>query len=192
VGDALQRQQLVDKVKTQFGTLNVLINNVGPNFKKPVMEYTLDEYQTLINGNMTTTFHLTQLCYPLLAASKSASIINISGISSQKAFMGSAPYGMAKAAIESFTRSLAIELGNRHIRANAIVPGFIMTPTFREKYDEGYIQRAVEKIPLKRLGTPEDIANLACFLAMPGSSYITGQCLIIDGGLSIYGFSQSS
>ena len=192
VGDALQRQQLVDKVKTQFGTLNVLVNNVGPNFKKPIMEYTLDEYQTLINGNMTTTFHLTQLCCPLLTAAVSASIINISGISSQKAFTGSGPYGMAKAAIESFTRSLAIELGNKHIRANAIVPGFIMTPTFKAKYNEEYIQRAEEKVPLKRLGTPEDVASIACFLAMPGSSYITGQCLIVDGGLSIYGFSQSS
>ncbi len=192
VGDAIQRQQLVDSVKVQFGELNVLINNVGPNFKKPLMDYSLDEYQTLINGNMTTTFHLTQLCYPLLDIAKSASIINISGISSQKAFMGSGPYGMAKSAVESFTRSLAIELGSKHIRANAIVPGFIMTPTFSKKYDESYLQNAVEKVPLKRLGTPEDVASLACFLAMHGSSYITGQCLIVDGGLSIYGFAHSS
>lgn len=192
VGDIKQRQQLVDQVKAEFGELHVLVNNVGPNFKKPIMEYSLDEYQTLINGNMTTTFHLTQLCYPLLVATKTASIINISGISSQKAFMGSGPYGMAKSAVESFTRSLAIELGAKHIRANAIVPGFIITPTFLKKYNESYIQSAAESVPIKRLGTPEDVASLACFLAMPGSSYITGQCLVVDGGLSIYGFSRSS
>ena len=139
-------------------------------------------------GNMTTTFHLTQLCFPLLTAAKSASIINISGISSQKAFTGSGPYGMAKSAVESFTRSLAIELGSKNIRANAIVPGFIETPTFSKKYDDAYLQRAAENVPLKRLGSPEDVAGLACFLAMPASSYITGQCIIADGGFSIYGF----
>jgi len=188
VTDVNQRHQLVEKIKIQWGELNVLINNVGPNFKKPFMEYSLDEYKTLIDGNMTTTFHLTQLCYPLLAVAKSASIINISGISSQKAFTGSGPYGMAKSAVESFTRSLAIELGSKNIRANAIVPGFITTPTFSKKYDEAYLQRAIDKVPLKRLGIGEDVAGLACFLAMPVSSYINGQSIIVDGGFSIYGF----
>jgi tropinone reductase I len=188
VTDVDQRHQLVEKIKIQWGELNVLINNVGPNFKKPFMEYSLDEYRTLIDGNMTTTFHLTQLCYPLLAIAKPASIINISGISSQKAFTGSGPYGMAKSAVESFTRSLAIELGSQNIRANAIVPGFITTPTFSKKYDEAYLQRAIDKVPLKRLGIGEDVAGLACFLAMPASSYINGQSIIIDGGFSIYGF----
>lgn len=188
VTDKEQRIKLAEKIKSQWGELNVLINNVGPNFKKPIMKYSLEEYQTLIDGNMTTTFHLIQLCYPLLAAASSASIINISGISSQKAFMGSGPYGMAKSGVESLTRSLAIELGNENIRANAIVPGFIVTPTFLKKYDDAYVKRAIEKVPLKRLGTPEDVASLACFLAMPGSSYITGQSIVMDGGLSIYGF----
>ena len=189
VCDESQRQELVKDVANLWnGELDVLINNVGPNFKKPIMEYSLDEYKTITDSNMTTTFHLTQLCYPLLAAAKSASIINISGISSQKAFIGSRPYGMAKSAVESFTRTLGLELGNKNIRANAIVPGFILTPTFSKKYDESYLQRAVEKTTLKRLGTAEDVAGLACFLAMPASSYITGQCIILDGGLSIYGF----
>jgi tropinone reductase I len=162
VTDKNQRLRLVEEIKNKWGELNVLINNVGPNFKKPFMEYSLDEYQTLVDSNMTTTFHLTQLCYPLLAAAKSASIINISGISSQKAFTGSGPYGMAKSAVESFTRSLAIELGNKNIRANAIVPGFTLTPTFSKKYDDAYLQRAVDKVPLKRLGIAEDVAGLAC------------------------------
>jgi tropinone reductase I len=188
VTDVNQRCQLVEKIQSQWGELNVLINNVGPNFKKPFMEYSLDEYKTLIDGNMTTTFHLTQLCYPLLVVAKHACIINISGISSQKAFTGSGPYGMAKSAVESFTRSLAIELGNKNIRANAIVPGFITTPTFSKKYDEAYLQRAVDKVPLKRLGIGEDVAGLACFLAMPASSYINGQSIVVDGGFSIYGF----
>lgn len=188
VTDEIQRYQLVEKIKIQWGKLNVLINNVGPNFKKPFMEYSLDEYKTLIDGNMTTTFHLTQLCYALLTVAKPASIINISGISSQKAFTGSGPYGMAKSAVESFTRSLAIELGSKNIRANAIVPGFITTPTFSKKYDEAYLQRAVDKVPLKRLGVGEDVAGLACFLAMPAYSYINGQSIIVDGGFSIYGF----
>ena len=188
VADENQRHQLVEKIKMQWGRLDVLINNVGPNFKKLFMEYSLDEYQTLINGNMTTTFHLTQLCCPLLSVSQSACIINISGISSQKAFTGSGPYGMAKSAVESFTRSLAVELGNKNIRANAIVPGFTVTPTFSKKYDDAYLKRAADKIPLKRLGNLQDIAGLACFLAMPASSYITGQCIVVDGGFSIYGF----
>jgi tropinone reductase I len=188
ITDRAQRLQLVEKIQKKWGELNVLINNVGPNFKKPFMDYSLEEYQSLIDGNMTTTFHLTQLCYPLLAAATPACIINISGISSQKAFLGSGPYGMAKAAVESFTRTLAIELGAKNIRANAIVPGFITTPTFSKKYDESYLQQALSKVPLKRLGISEEIAGLACFLAMPASSYITGQCMVVDGGLSICGF----
>lgn len=188
VCDEDQRHQLVEKIKKRWGELNVLINNVGPNFKKIFMEYSLSEYKTLIDQNMTTTFHLTQLCYPLLSASKNASIVNISGISSQKAFIGSGPYGMAKSAVESFTRSITIELGSKNIRANAIVPGFVVTPTFSKKYDEVYLKRAIDKVPLKRLGTAEDVAGLACFLAMPASLYITGQCIVVDGGFSIYGF----
>ena len=97
---------------------------------------------------------------------------------------------MAKAGIESFTRTLASELGAEGIRANAILPGFTAKDTFLKKYDDSYIKMALKKIPINRLGKPEDIAALACFLAMPVSSYITGQCITIDGGLAINGFSE--
>ncbi len=183
-----QREQLINKVKQQWDNLDVLVNNVGPNFKKPFFEYSLEEYELLMDGNMTSTFHITQLSYPLLKVSHQASIINISGISSSMAFKGSGPYGMAKAGVESFTRTLAIELGNDGIRANAILPGFTVTETFLKKYDDAYLQRALKQIPLNRMGNAIDIANLACFLAMPASSYITGQCITIDGGFTSYGF----
>jgi Tropinone reductase 1 len=95
---------------------------------------------------------------------------------------------MAKAGLESFTRTLAVELGGDGVRANAILPGFTATETFMSKYDDRYLQRALRQIPLNRMANPTDIANLACFLAMPASSYITGQCINVDGGFTIYGF----
>lgn len=186
--DVQQRVSLISAVQEQWGVLDILVNNVGPNFKKSFFDYTLDEYQSLVEGNMTSAFHTTQLCLPLLRASNNASIINISGISSQVTFKGSGPYGMAKAGLESFTRTLAVELGGESIRANAILPGFTATETFLKKYDDAYLSRALAQIPLKRMGNSQDVANLACFLAMPVSEYMTGQCVTIDGGFSIYGF----
>lgn len=183
-----QREKLIKTVKQSWDNLDVLVNNVGPNFKKPFFEYSLEEYQSLIDGNMTSTFHITKLCYPLLMASQHASIINISAISSSVAFKGSGPFGMAKSGIESFTRTLAVELGNAGIRANAISPGFIATEGFLKKYDSVYLERASNQIPLSRMGSSQDIANLACFLAMPASAYISGQCITVDGGFTSYGF----
>lgn len=187
-----QREQLINTVKQRWDNLDILVNTIGPNFKKPFFEYSLEEYKLLIDANMTSTFHITQLCYPLLKISSQASIINISAISSAMAFKGSGPYGMAKAGVESFTRTLAVELGQDGIRANAILPGFITTETFINKYDDTYLQKAVNQIPLNRMGNAIDIANLVCYLAMPTSSYITGQCITIDGGFTCYGFGYPS
>ncbi len=192
VSQAQSRENCVAEIKQVFTQLDVLVNNVGPNFKKHIFDFSLAEYQTLIDANMTSTFHLTQLCYPLLQASALASIINISAISSALAFVGSGPYGMAKSAVESFTRTLAIELGVEGIRANAISPGFTATETFMQKYDSAYIDKASQQIPLRRMAKATDIANLACFLAMPASAYVNGQCIVIDGGFSCFGFSGAN
>ncbi len=137
---------------------------------------------------MTSTFHITKLFCPLLKASLGASIINFSSIRSPLAFKGSGPYGMEKAGVESLTRTLAVELGDDRIRANAILPGFIATETLLKKYNDVYLKGALNQIPLNRMSDPSDIANLACFLAMPASGYISGQCIKIDGGFTSFGF----
>jgi Tropinone reductase 1 len=188
-----QRIACVKSLCDATQNIDILVNNVGPNFKKPIMSFSDDEFNELLYSNLTSTYHITKLCYPLLKnSSHGASIINISAISSFLAFSGSGPYGMAKAGIESFTRSLACELGREKIRANAILPGFIATETFLKKYNQEYLDNVSNMIPAGRMGRPDDIANLALFLAMPASDYISGQCISVDGAFTVSGLSTMS
>ena len=181
--------KIIDYVKEQYGKLDILINNVGVNIRKKTKDYSKDEYDKIVNTNLTSTFELSKLAYPLLKKSDAASIVNISSVAGQKHLRTGSVYGMTKAAMIQLTKNLACEWAEDNIRVNAIAPWYIKTPLAEtvlknpEYYDE-----VISRTPLKKVGEPEDVASLATFLCMPASNFTTGQCISIDGGFTVFGF----
>jgi len=181
--------KIIDYVKEQYGKLDILINNVGVNIRKKTIEYSKEEYDKIVNTNLTSTFELSKLAYPLLKKSDAASIINISSVAGQKHLRTGSVYGMTKAAMIQLTKNLACEWAEDNIRVNAIAPWYIKTPLAEtvlknpEYYDE-----VISRTPMKKVGEPEDVASLATFLCMPASNFTTGQCISIDGGFTVFGF----
>jgi Tropinone reductase 1 len=142
-----------------------------------------------MNTNLTSAFHLSQLLYPALQQSAQGNIIFISSVSGLKHLRTGAIYAMTKAAMIQLTKNLAVEWAPDRIRVNALAPWYISTPLAEAVLqDEVYLQDVLARTPLGRVGEPAEVAAAAAFLCMPAASYITGQCLAIDGGFSVYGF----
>lgn len=182
-----QLQHLVDDTVATFGRLDFLVCNAAVNPYFGSMSGASDEvYDRIMNTNVRSNFWLCNMAAPHLEANGGGSILIISSIGG---FQGSDTlgiYGMSKAADFSLTRNLAIELGPRGIRANCIAPGLIKTDFSRSIWENPKVLRAVEEgTPVRRLGQPEDIAGLACFLGAPAAGYITGQTIVVDGGVTI-------
>jgi tropinone reductase I len=184
-----QRQKIADFISQQWGSLNILINNTGTNIRKKTPAYSLPEYQAIMDTNLTSAFHLCQLCYPLLKASDQASIVNISSVSGITHVRSGSVYGMSKAALIQLTRNQAAEWASDHIRVNAVAPWYIETPLAQPVLQNPeYLQEILQRTPLQRIGKPEEVAAATAFLCMPAASYITGQCIVVDGGFTTYGF----
>lgn len=176
-------------LKQDWEKLDILVNNAGVNIRKKITEYSPDEYQKIFDTNLKSTFTMCQYAYPLLKESDSASVINISSVAGITHIRTGAPYAMTKAAMNQLTKNLAAEWAQDNIRANAIVPWYIRTPLAQQVLkNKEYLDDVLSRTPMKRVGEPAEVANLAAFLAMPVSSYITGQSIAVDGGFSIYGF----
>lgn len=173
---------LVTEVVKEFGSLDVVVNNAGITRDGLLMRMTEENFNEVISTNLNSVFNITKACQRPMLKQRSGSIINISSVVGVKGNAGQANYAASKAGIIGFTKSVALELGSRNIRCNAIAPGFIETE-MTAVLPEETVKQWREAIPLKRGGTPEDVANAVLFLASDMSTYVTGQVLNVDGGM---------
>jgi 3-oxoacyl-[acyl-carrier protein] reductase len=174
--------ELINQVIADFGKLDVLINNAGITKDGLLMRMTEEQWDSVINVNLKSVFNLTKAATKPMMKARAGSIINLTSVVGIRGNAGQANYAASKAGIIGFTKSVALELGSRNIRSNAIAPGFIETEMTGE-VNEKAVEEWKQSIPMKRGGLPEDVANCAVFLASSMSAYITGQVLQVDGGM---------
>ncbi len=175
-------QELVKEVLEDFDSLEILINNAGITKDNLLMRISEEDFDKVIEVNLKSVFNLTKAVIRPMMKQRQGSIINMSSIVGVKGNAGQANYAASKAGIIGFTKSVALELGSRNIRCNAIAPGFIETE-MTAKLDSNTVDEWRKAIPLKRGGSPKDVANACIFLASDMSAYITGQTLNVDGGM---------
>jgi 3-oxoacyl-[acyl-carrier protein] reductase len=174
--------QLVEDVINDFGKIDILVNNAGIKKDNLLMRMDKEDFDSVINTNLSSVFNLTKASIRTFLKQRSGSIINISSVVGVKGNAGQSNYSASKAGIIGFSKSVALELGSRNIRSNVIAPGFIETD-MTDSLSEDVINSWKESIPLKRGGKPSDVGNACVFLASDMSSYITGQVLHVDGGM---------
>ncbi|XP_062171119.1 tropinone reductase homolog At2g29290-like [Alnus glutinosa] len=186
----LQREELINTISHQFhGKLNILINNVGTCILKPTTNVTAQDFSFIMGTNIESAYHLSQLAHPLLKGSEGGSIILLSSISGLLSMGGTSLYGASKGAINQLSRSLACEWARDNIRTNCIAPGVITTPLTEDFLVNGKALETINsRTPIGRTGEPKEVSSLAAFLCLPAASYITGQTIYVDGGMSVYGF----
>lgn len=180
--DYASAEQLVNDVVVDFGNLDILINNAGVTRDTLLMRMSEEQWDDVLRINLKSVFNLTKAATKPMMRAKAGSIINITSVVGLMGNAGQANYSASKAGILGFTKSVAKELGSRNIRSNAIAPGFIETEMTGELNEE-QLKEWTKSIPLKRAGQGKDIANACLFLGSEASSYITGQVLVVDGGM---------
>jgi 3-oxoacyl-[acyl-carrier protein] reductase len=184
VADAASVKACVEAVEKDFGSVDILVNSAGIIHDDLFVRLEPEHWKKVLDTNLGGTFHFCHALAYSMMRKRSGRIINISSVAAEHVNMGQTNYAASKGAINSFTRALAVELASRGVTVNAIAPGFIetdMSEAVRNKAGD-----LIKKfIPMKRIGTPEDIAHVAVFLASNEASYLTGQVLTVDGGLSL-------
>ncbi|MEM6684330.1 MAG: 3-oxoacyl-[acyl-carrier-protein] reductase [Bacteroidota bacterium] len=180
--DFQQAQDLAAAVLKEFGSIDVLINNAGITKDNLLMRISEEDFDKVIEVNLKSVFNMTKAVQRTMLKQRKGSIINMSSVVGVKGNAGQTNYAASKAGIIGFSKSVALELGSRNIRSNVIAPGFIETE-MTGKLAEDVVESWRAAIPLKRGGTPEDVANTCVFLASDMSAYITGQVLNVDGGM---------
>ena len=177
-----ESQDLVENVLKDFGSIDVLVNNAGITKDNLLMRMGEEDFDKVIEVNLKSVFNMTKAVQRTMLKQRKGSIINMSSVVGVKGNAGQSNYAASKAGIIGFSKSVALELGSRNIRSNVIAPGFIETE-MTAKLDEKTVDIWRNAIPLRRGGSPEDIANACVFLASDLSAYITGQTLNVDGGM---------
>ena len=180
--DFEQAQELIKNVAEDFGAIDILVNNAGITKDNLLMRMSEEDFDRVIEVNLKSIFNMTKAVQRTMLKQRSGSIINMSSVVGVKGNAGQANYAASKAGIIGFSKSMALELGSRNIRNNVIAPGFIETE-MTVKLDEKVVQGWRDNIPLKRGGTPKDIANACVYLGSDLSAYVTGQVLNVDGGM---------
>ena len=175
-------QKLIDNVVKDFGRIDILVNNAGITKDTLLMRMTEDQWDAVIAVNLKSVFNLTKAVLQTMLKQRAGSIINMSSVVGVSGNAGQSNYSASKAGIIGFTKSVAKEVGSRNIRCNAIAPGFIITE-MTDKLPDDVKKEWIDKIPLKRGGTPDDVANTALFLASDLSSYVSGQTIHVCGGM---------
>ncbi|HPF67427.1 MAG TPA: 3-oxoacyl-[acyl-carrier-protein] reductase [Flavobacteriales bacterium] len=181
-GDFNAAQAAVDQAVTDLGRLDVLVNNAGITRDQLLMRMSEEDWDNVIATNLKSVFNMTKAVMRTMLKQRSGSIINMSSVVGVKGNAGQSNYAASKAGIIGFTKSVALELGSRNIRSNSIAPGFIETE-MTGALDEKVVEEWRQAIPLKRGGTPADVANACVFLGSDLSAYITGQTLHVCGGM---------
>lgn len=179
-----EAQKLVDDVVEAFGTVDVLVNNAGITRDTLLMRMSEEQWDEVMNTNLKSAFNLTKAVLKPMLKAKSGSIINMSSVVGVSGNAGQSNYAASKAGLIGFSKSIAQELGSRNIRCNAIAPGFIETE-MTEVLDPKVVEQWRSTIPLKRGGTPQDVANATVFLGSDMSTYITGQTIHVCGGMTM-------
>ncbi|MDB4655452.1 3-oxoacyl-[acyl-carrier-protein] reductase [Flavobacteriales bacterium] len=177
-----QAEKLIETIVEKYGQVDVVVNNAGVTRDNLLMRMKEEDWDAVIDTNLKSVFNLTKAVQRTMLKQRSGSIINISSVVGVQGNAGQSNYAASKAGIIGFSKSIAKELGSRNIRCNAIAPGFIETE-MTDALDEKVVEDWRKSIPLKRGGTPEDVANAALFLASDLSAYVTGQTISVCGGM---------
>ncbi|KAF3454644.1 hypothetical protein FNV43_RR05092 [Rhamnella rubrinervis] len=185
-----EREKLINKVSSLFnGKLNILINNVGTSKMKPTVEYTAQDISFLMGTNFESAYNICQLAHPLLKSSGAGSIVFISSVAGVLPVNVGSLYCSAKGALNQLTKNLACEWAKDNIRSNCVAPWFIRTPLIEPALNNKEFTEAVSsRTPLGRIGEPKEVSSLVGFLCLPAASYITGQTICVDGGMTVNGF----
>ena len=185
VSYAGDREQLLDFVSNQWGALDVLVNNAGMNIRKTTVAYSQEEYRKVLEVNMIAPFELSRILFPLLKKGRGASIINVASVAGTLDVGTGSPYGMSKAGLIQQSRSLAVEWAKEGVRVNVVSPWFTETPLTEAYLSDADRKGAItSRTPMGRVAQATELAGACAFLAMDKASYITGQNLMVDGGLS--------
>lgn len=188
ITDKSFRNKIISETEQRYGSLDVLVNNTGTNIRKGFEFYSEEEYRKIFEINLFSMMDLTQRLFPALKSSGNASVINIASIAGTIDVGSGAPYGMTKASIIQFGRHLAVEWAAHGIRINTVSPWYIRTPLTEPVLSQPErLEKILNRTPMGRVGTTEEVASIVCFLAMDASSYITGQNIQVDGGMSSKG-----
>ena len=189
VADDEDRREILDWVEDQDDGLNILVNNAGGNLTRATVDYTEDEWRGIFEINLFSAFELSRYAHPLLTRHAVSSIVNVGSVSGMITVRSGAPYGMTKAALQQLTRNLAMEWAEDGVRVNAVAPWYIRTRRTSGKLaDADYYEEVIDRTPMRRIGEPEEVAAAVGFLCLPAASYITGECIAVDGGFLRYGF----
>jgi Tropinone reductase 1 len=189
VADDEQRREILDWIEDRDEGLNILVNNAGGNLTRASTDYTEDEWRSIFEVNLFSAFELSRYAHPLLTKHAVSSIVNVGSVSGMTHVRSGAPYGMSKAALHQMTKNLAVEWAEDGIRVNAVAPWYIRTRRTSTKLaNPDYLDEVLLRTPMGRVGEPEEVAAAVVFLCLPAASYVTGECIAVDGGFLRYGF----
>jgi Tropinone reductase 1 len=189
VSDVEQRREIFDWLEDLRIGLNILVNNAGHNIRKAVMDYAEDEWRAIYETNVFSAIELSRFAYPLLRQHAASSIVNVGSVSGLTHVRTGAPYGSSKAALHQLTRNLACEWAEDGIRVNSVAPWYIRTRRTSDALAEpDYFDEVIGRTPMGRIGEPEEVAGAVAFLCLPAASYVTGECIAVDGGFLRFGF----